>query len=138
MGETTVQNQLKKAFSDLGAEMKKCSCSLYIVKYNSMEYFLDMDEKEGAFCIMQTVMGLQGELSQSEFEIMLDVVRSFHKEYNGEWNEELSYVYSPWYNINEANEFNSKSLERIIKDFFKVWSFACANACLITDAFIWK
>ena len=138
MGKTTVRNKLKKAFSELGAEMKKDSCGLYIVKYNSMDYFLDMDEKEGAFCILQTVMGLQGELSQSEFDIMLDVVRSFHKEYNGDWNDGLSYVYSPWYHINESNEFNSKSLERIIKDFFKAWSFACANACLITDTSIWK
>lgn len=138
MGKTTVRNKLKKAFSELGAEMKKDSCSLYSVKYNSMEYFLDMDEKEGAFCILQTVVGLQGELAQCEFDIMLDVVRSFHNEYNGEWNEGLSYVYSPWYNINESNEFNSKSLERIIKDFFEAWSFACANACLITDTPIWK
>lgn len=49
MGKTTVRNKLKKAFSELGAEMKKDSCGLYIVKYNSMEYFLDMDEKEGVF-----------------------------------------------------------------------------------------
>ena len=49
MGKTTVRYKLKKAFSELEAEMKKDSCGLYIVKYNSMEYFLDMDEKEGAF-----------------------------------------------------------------------------------------
>ena len=81
MGKTTVQNKLKKAFSELGAEMKKDSCGLYIVKYNSMEYFLDMDEKEGAFCILQTVMGLQWELSQSEFDRMLDVVRAYCHQY---------------------------------------------------------
>lgn len=138
MGKTIARNKLEKAFSELGAELKKDSCGLYIVKYNSMEYFLDLDENGGAFCILQTVMGLQGELSQSEFNMMLDVVRSFHKEYNGDWNDGLSYVYSPWYNINESNEFNSKSLERIIKDFFEAWSFACANACLITDTSIWK
>lgn len=138
MGKTTVRNKLLKAFAELGAEIKKDSCGLYIFKYNSMEYFLDFDEKEGTFCILQTVMGLQGELSQSEFETMLDVVRSFHKEYDGEWDERLSYVYSPWYDINDSNEFNSKSLEKIIKDFFEAWSFACANACLITDTSIWK
>lgn len=32
---------------------------------------------------------------------MLDVVRSLHKEYNGDWNDGLSYAYTPWYNINE-------------------------------------
>lgn len=129
---------LLAAFAELGAEMKKDSCGLFIVKYNSMEYFLDLNEKESAFCILQTIMGLHGELSQSEFDTVLDVVRSFHKEYNGEWNEGLSFVCSPWYNINESNEFNSKGLERIIKDFFEAWSFACANACLITDTSSWK
>lgn len=103
-----------------------------------MEYFLDLDEKEGVFCFLQTAMGLQGELPQSEFDMMLGVVRSFHKEYNGEWNEGLPYVYSPWYNINVSNELNRKSLEKIIKDFFEAWLFACANACLITDNSIWK
>lgn len=51
--------------------------------------------------------------------MMLDVVRGFYKEYNGEWNEGVSYVYSPLYNVNKPHEFNSKSLEKIIKDFFK-------------------
>lgn len=138
MGRTTVRNNLLKASAELGAEMKKDACGLYIIQYDSMEYFLALDEKEGSFCILQTVMGLQGKLSQSEFDIMLDVVRSFHKEYNGEWNEGLSYVYSPWYIVRGTNEFNGKSLERIINDFFEAWSFACANACLITDTSIWK
>ena len=81
MGKTTVRNKLRKTFAGLGAEMKKDSCGLYIVKYNSIDYFLKMDEKEGAFCILQTVMGLQGELSQSEFDIMLDVVRAYCHQY---------------------------------------------------------
>ena len=138
MGKTVVRSKLLKAFADLEADIKKDSCGLYIVNYDSMEYFVDFDENEGAFCILQTVMGLDGELSQSEFDVMLDVVRNFHKEYNGEWNDGVSYVYSPWYYINKSNEFNSKSLERNIKDFFEAWSFACANACLITDTSIWK
>ena len=69
MGKTVVRNKLLKAFADLGADIKKDSCGLYIVHYDSMEYFVDFDEKEGAFCILQTVMGLDGELSQSEFDV---------------------------------------------------------------------
>lgn len=138
MGKTTVRNKLKKAFSELGAEMKKDACGLYIVNYNSMEYFIELDEKEGGFCILQIVMGPQRELSQAEFDITLNVVRSFHKEYDGFWNEGLPYVYSPWYDIHESNELDSKSLEKLIQDFFEVWSFACANAGLITDPSIWK
>lgn len=34
MGKTTVRNKLRKAFAELGAEFKKDSCGLYIVKYN--------------------------------------------------------------------------------------------------------
>lgn len=138
MSKTMVKDKLIKTFSELGTEMKMDHCGLYMVKYDSIDYFIELDEEEGVFCVLQIVMGLQGELLQSEFDLMLDVVRSFHKEYNGEWNNGLSYVYSPWYDIKEPNKFNSKSLERIIKDFFEAWSFAGANACLITDSSIWE
>lgn len=137
MSKTTVEYILQTAFAELGAEMKKDSCGLYIVKYNSMEYFIEMDENDGTFCLFQTVMGINGELSQKEFGTVLDVVRHFHREYNGEWNEGLSYVHSLWYNARN-HEFDSMKLERIINDFFEVWSCACANACMLTDASIWE
>lgn len=137
MGKRTVKHSPQVALADLGAEMRKDSCGLYIVKYNSMEYFIEMDEKDGTFCLFQTVMGINGELSENEFGTVLDVVKHFHGEYNGEWNEGLSYVHSPWYNA-RSHEFDSKELERIINDFFEVWSFACANACMLTDASIWE
>lgn len=138
MGKITIRHKLLKIFIELGVEMKRDSCGLYIVKYDSIDYFLDLNGKEDSFCILKTVMGLQGDLSQVEFDMMLDVVRGFYKEYNGEWNEGVSYVYSPLYNVNKPHEFNSKNLEKIIKDFFQVWSFACANACLITALSIGK
>ena len=100
MGKTTVRYKLKKAFSELVAEMKKDSCGLYIVKYNSMEYFLDMDEKEGAFCILQTVMGLQGELSQSEFDIKI---------YPSKWAEKrnrLRWVFLPLRLLNATHRIH--------------------------------
>lgn len=137
MNKTTVKYILQTAFAELGAEMKKNSCGLYIVKYKSMEYFIEMDENDGTFFLFQTVIGINGELSQKEFGTVLDVVRHFHSEYNGEWNEGLPYVHSPWYNA-KNHEFDSKKLERIINDFFEVWSFACANACMLTDASIWE
>lgn len=62
MGKITIRHKLLKTFIELGAEMKKDSCGLYIVKYNSIDYFLDLDEKEDSFCILKTVMGLQGDL----------------------------------------------------------------------------
>lgn len=137
MGKRTVKHSLQVALADLGAEMRKDSCGLYIVKYNSMEYFIEMDENDGTFYLFQTVMGINGELSENEFGTVLDVVKHFHGEYNGEWNEGLSYVHSPWYNA-RSHEFDSKELGRIINDFFEVWSFACANACMLTDASIWE
>lgn len=137
MGKRTVKHSLQVALADLGAEMRKDSCGLYIVKYNSMEYFIEMDENDGIFCLFHSVMGVNGELSENEFSTVLDVVKHFHGEYNGEWNEGLSYVHSPWYNA-RSHEFDSKELERIINDFFEVWSFACANACMLTDASIWE
>ena len=60
MGKTTLRYKLKKAFPELGAEMKKDSCGLYIVKYSSMEYFLDMDEKEGAFASYKPSLDFEG------------------------------------------------------------------------------
>lgn len=138
MDKETTKNMLQTAFAELGAEMKKDSCGLFIVKYDSMEYFLDLDEKDGTFCILQTVMGLDRALTQKEFDTMLDVVRSFHNEYDGVWNGGVSYLHSPCYSIRESHGFSSKSLEKIVKDFFEAWSFACANACMLTDASIWE
>lgn len=137
MGKITVKHSLQVAFAELGAEMRKDSCGLFVARYNSMEYFIEVDENDGTFCVLQTVMGINGELSRRDFDTMLEVVKHFHNEYNGEWNDGLSYVYSPWYSV-RCHEFGSKDLEKIVNDFFDVWSFACANACMLTDASIWK
>ena len=133
MGNTTIIDKLKQAVSGLGAEIKIDPCGLVIVRYNDADYLFDPDEKKGGFFMVQTIMGLEGNLTQNEFEIMWDVVRTAHTDYRAEWSEGVAYLYSPWYDIHDSNELNGAELERIIKDFDDVWSFACANACLITD-----
>lgn len=135
MERKRITDTLQKAFAEIGAEMKKDSCGLFIVKHDSMEYFIELDEKDDVFCIMQIVMSLNGSLTKNEFDTILNVVKDFYKDYNGEWNGGQSYVYSPWYSIKGVN---GNILKKIIKDFFDVWSFACANACILTDASVWK
>lgn len=134
MAKKTVINALKAACAEIGAEMKKTSCDLFIVERGNIDYFFDVDEKNGRFCILQTVMGLNGNLTESDFNTMLDVVKNFHKDYDGEWNDGVSFICSKWYN----KEVDGESLKKIIDDFFTAWSFACANACLLTDTSIWK
>ena len=134
MAKKTVINALKAACAEIGAEMKKTSCDLFIVERDNIDYFFDVDEKNGRFCILQTVMGLNGKLTESDFNTMLDVVKNFHKDYDGEWNDGVSFISSKWY----SKEVDGESLKKIIDDFFTSWSFACANACLLTDTSIWK
>lgn len=125
---------LQSSFAELGGEMTKDPCGLFFVKCNSMEYFLYLDEKEYSFCILQTVIGQQGKLSKSQFDIMKGVLKEFHNEYDVEWNEGLTYVLSPNYCLRGIADFSSSVLNEIIQEFFDAWAFACANAYLVTDA----
>lgn len=135
--DTRITLGLQAAFAELGAVMEMDHCGLFLLKYDNMEYFIDVDEKEGGFCVSQIVMGINGKLSQSEFDTVMDVVKSYHPEYEGEWNEGLAYVLSPWYIVSRTR-FNGKAFKIILENFFEAWSFACTNAAIVTDETIWK
>lgn len=134
MGKIIVRKMLKTAFAEFGAEMMKNTDGVFVVKYNSIEYFLDLNYDDETFSIIQVVMGSKGKLSQREFKIMMSVVKEFHPECNGSWNDGYSYIESKWHSImDEHGEYNSARLENIFKDFFKTWTFACANASLASQ-----
>lgn len=133
MGRTTVRGKLKKAVAEIGGEMKRVSTGLYLVDYDKMDYFFEIDEKDGSFCIVQNILGLEKPLTKDQCETVIDVMANFHKDYGGEWNGEVSYVYSPWYCLKDVPELGGTELKKIIDDFFEAWSFASLNACILTD-----
>ena len=134
MGKIMLRKMLKEAFAEFGAEMRKNTDGVFVVKYNSIEYFLDLNYDDETFCIIQVVMGPNGKLSQREFKIMMSVVKEFHPECDGSWNGGYSYICSQWYGIkDEHGECSSARLEKIFKDFFAIWTFACANASLASQ-----
>ena len=45
MAKKTVINALKAACAEIGAEMKKTSCDLFIVERDNIDYFFDVDWK---------------------------------------------------------------------------------------------
>lgn len=133
MHKAQIQPILSVAFGEQGAELTQVSRHLYTAKVDSVDYFVEIDNERMAFRILQAVAGVNGLLSHGEFDLMLDVVKTFHKDYDGSWNGGHPYVCSPWHEANEARKIKSRRLKRTIDDFFEVWSFACANATALTD-----
>ena len=125
---------LMEAFAEFGAEMRRGTDDLFIVRYKSLDYYLDLDESAEAFCLIEVVVGMNGDLSERDYEVMMSVLKEFHPECDGDWNDGYPYICSQWYSINdEHGEYNSARLEKIFKDFFKIWTFACANASLASQ-----
>ena len=87
-------NKIVRVLDKLGYKYKKegAICSF---ETDTFEYLIFIDEETETFSINEYVMGLKGKLTKEEFEMALDVTKHFHKEYNGEWNDGISYFYSP-------------------------------------------
>ena len=134
--KTKTYNKVAKALADLGIEgfMEICICT---IKKNNINYMLYIDEDTETFSVMQYVSGLYGTLTKQEFDTALDVVKEFHKDYDGDWNDGTSYLSSPAYCLKGVKTLPKEELEKILEDFFKAWSFMCANTCAITDDSIW-
>lgn len=92
-----------------------------------------IDEETETFSINEYVMGLKGKLTKEEFEMALDVTKHFHKEYDGEWNDGISYFYSPAYCLKGIRTIPQDQMDKIIEEFFEAYSFMAANACMVTD-----
>ena len=134
MSKRKVMDILQAASAELGATISQSSDGCITIEYDVMEYFLDYDEETRSFCLSYFVSGLKGSLMEKEFNLVLDVVKDFYPNCSGDWNEGDSYVSSPWYRvIVDRKAINGELLGKIIEHFFEAWSFACVNACLITD-----
>lgn len=134
MGKIKMRRMLKTAFAEFGAEMRRDRDGAFVVRYKSVEYLISLDETDEIFCLIQMVKGPNGLLSPSEFGTMMSVVKEFYPECDGNWNGGYSYIESKLYSIwDEHGECSSARLEKIIKDFFETWTFACANASLASQ-----
>lgn len=134
MGRRKAIDILQAAAAEIGDEIKQECDDLIVIIHDKIGYFLLIDEKDRTFCLYQVVGGLKGELTEKEFDFVLDIVKDFHPNCDGAWNEQCSYISSPWYRV-VANRkaISGETLGKIIDKFMEIWSFALVNASLITD-----
>ena len=125
-------NKIVRVLDKLGYKYKKegATCSF---ETDTFEYLIFIDEETETLSIKEYVMGLKGKLTKEEFEMALDVTKHFHKEYDGEWNDGISYFYSPAYCLKGIRTIPQDQMDKIIEEFFEAYSFMAANACMVTD-----
>ena len=124
--------KIASVLAEIGCELK-IDGTLYSFQKDYIDYLVDVDEEEEIFCLIERVVGLKGELTKEQFDIAIDVIKHFHIDYDGDWNDGKSYITSPTYCLNRFKVIPKNQMEEIIKDFFEVFTFMCANACMLTD-----
>lgn len=125
-------NKIVKVLDKLGYKYKRKG-SICSFETDTLEYLIFIDEETETFAINEYVMGLKGNLTKEEFDMALDVTKHFHKEYEGEWNDGISYFSSPPYCLKGIKSIPQKQMDEIIKNFFEAYTLMTANACLVTD-----
>ena len=136
MGKRKVMDILQAAAAELGTEIVQDECGRYVIRYEYVDYYIITIRYK--FWVCQVVQGYNGNLAEEEFNTMLDVVKGFYPECHGCWREELSFVCTPGYHcITDGKAISGEALGEILSRFFETWSFACANAFLLTDETIW-
>ena len=130
--KTKTCKKIASVLAEIGCELKKDG-TLYSFQKDHIDYLVDVDEEEEIFCLIEMVVGLKGELTKEQFDIAIDVVKHFHKDYDGDWNDGKSYITSPTYCLKRFKVIPKDQMEEIIKDFFEVFTFMCVNACMLTD-----
>lgn len=133
ISQTKTFNKIAKALEALGYEVTR-EGELYTFVKDQTDFLIDVDEESESFTIVEYVMGPEGALTKEQFDTALDVVKSFHKDYYGDWNEGISYLSSPIFCLKGIPSIPKAKMEEIVKDFDEVFIFMCANACLVTDA----
>lgn len=124
--------KIASVLAEIGCELK-IDGALYSFQKDYIDYLVDVDEEDEIFCLIERVVGLKGELTKEQFDIAIDVIKHFHIDYDGDWNDGKSYITSPTYCLNRFKVIPKNQMEEIIKDFFEVFTFMCANACMLTD-----
>lgn len=135
--KTKTYNKVAKVFSELGIELVNQDM-LYSFEMNHIDYLLDISEEEETFTIINIIVGIKGTLSKEQFETSLDVVKHFHENYDGDWNGGSSYFTSPSYCLHGIKSIPKVQMEKIIEDFFEVYTFMCLDVCMVTDDTILK
>lgn len=130
--ESKTFNKVARALDALGYEVKR-EGDLCSFEKDHVDHLIDVDEETETFSIVEFVMGLKGELTKEQFDTAMDVVKHFHNDYDGDWNEGKSYLSSPVYCLKDCDAMPTDQMEEIIQDFTEVFTFMCANACLVTD-----
>ena len=134
MGRRKVLDILQVAAADLDAEIKHECGGLIVIIYEQVGYFLLIDERRRIFCLYHAVKGANGELTENEFDTVLDLVRGFYPDCSGFRKDGYSFVYSSWYRVvANRKEINGNLLGQIIDRFMKMWYCACSKAYVLTN-----
>ena len=135
--KTKTYKKIAKVFDELGIRLVK-EDTLYSFEKEHVDYLMDISEDEETFTLINIIVGLKGELTKVQFDTSLDVVKHFHEDYDGDWNDGSSYFTSPSYCLHGFKSVPKYQMEKIIEDFFEAYSFMCMNVCMVTDDTIWK
>lgn len=137
MSKTRIIYKLKKAFSELGMELKR-NGAFYELEYENLPILLSVDN-ETAICVFVThIIDTQDCLDETQLKIALDVVDGFHKDYSGEWNDGVPYFASPEYFIGDEIVVTKGWLEKQLKEFWDAYMFLQANIHIMGDDSIMK
>ena len=132
MSTTRIIYKLKKAFRELGIDLKR-SGRLYELEYEHLQLLLSLDNESASFAFIANIIDAQGSMSEEELKIALDVVEGFHKNYYGEWNDGMPYFVSPEHFIGDRVEVTRDWLGEQLKAFWDAYMFLQANLFLIGD-----
>lgn len=124
---TLIYEKIEKALAELGYELKKDG-DLISFEMDSVDYFVCIDEEEKNFCVFGIVLG-----SKDQFEMAMEVVNHFHRDYEGDWNDGKSYISSPVYSLKGFKAIPKELMNEIVNEFQEVCSFMEA---LVTDGTI--
>lgn len=130
--KTKTFNKIVKVLAELGFELKRQDI-LSSFENDRVSFLVDVDEEEETFALIEIVVGLNGELTQNEFDLAMDVVKIFHKDYVGRWNNGKSYLSSPLYSLKGLKNIPKVLMKQIVKGFWEAYICMYTNVCMATD-----
>ena len=125
-------DKLKKSCRQLGLSIKEMG-ELLDVEYEYIQMFISPDKKRNSFAIVAIVIDAQGNLDEHQFDIGLDVVRDFHKDYRGNWNDGSPLFASPEYRVAPKAELDPAWLKDKLEDFWDAYTFLQTNLFMLGD-----
>lgn len=129
-----ILNKVKGAFHCLGRELTM-SGNLYEFEYDHITMLLSIDEENHTIAFNTIVVRTAAErLNENILNTALDVVKEFHKDCCGDWNNGSPFFVSPSYLLRGTKAVTSDWLKEQLDAFRDAYLFFEANIHLICDS----